>query len=561
MQDARSEGKIRSRWGALLVLGGLLLGMVSPASAQRFFPDDPMWCDPDRLDMPFPAPQPRGQRGNGPLAYLGHVLDMPDEGAGPAVNINTVGGVPNSSWYTNRHYRAPMSRTALQRGPNATPGPVMEVPWQVEQIREGNLARVLVRDSTGRRFRLLFDPAAHPEMATGAAMVSSRLLHALGYNVPHYWIRTIARDRLVPGEEAAVTDAGVDSLLDRSSQRPDSTYRVLVSRIPGVERRIGPFSFHGRRVDDGNDIFPHEDRRELRGLRVVAAWMHHSKIRRRHTLDVGVREGSSRDGEGRRFVRHYLTDLHLTLGSAGDAPKRRWSGHEHLFELDRVLERAATIGLSGGDWAKTTPYWPALGHFEVEDFLPTEWRPEWPNAAFQRATPADAFWAAKQIRHVSRSDITAAVEAADYSSLATKNVVVETLLQRRNAIGQAYLGWGGGLGRFRVEGEHLRFRDLQARYDYAPDSVARRVTWHVFNNQEAELGRQLTQATTRRDRIPIPPSRAAFLRVRIQAPERDGERAETRVFLRHTLSQPAPLPPMSMPYEVVGIEREGGVDN
>ena len=348
--------------------------------------------------------------------------------------------------------------------------------------------------------------------------------------------------------EFSVTQAGIDSLLARAAGQGDGTYRGVVSRIPDVERRIGPFRFYGRRADDGNDVFPHEDRRELRALRVVSAWIHHSMLRRRHTLDVGVRD------EGRRFVRHYLTDLHLTLGSAGAEPKPPWSGHEYLLELDQVLERIATIGLSGGDWAETVvPAWPGVGHFESGGFAPRQWRPEWPNPAFLRCTAADAFWAAKKIRHLSRDDLAAIVSTADYSSPATTNYMMQTLLLRRNAIARAYLGWGGGLARVAVEDGRLTFRDLPARYGYEADSLRRTVTWHVFKNRENGVGQRLGRSRTSRETIPIPPSRARFLRVRLQS----GEGQETRVFLRRRGTPVGSLPPMSLPYEVVGIERRG----
>lgn len=548
MPSARPTEWPFAYWGGLLLIGLLTTGLPTPVAAQRFLPDDPLWSDPDRMDMPFPTPQPADAVGGGPVEFVRRLLRPPVKTPSPAANANTVEGVPNSSWYTNRHYRFPMSDAALRRGPNTTLGPALHAPWWVEQIPSGALPQAVVRDTTGRRFRLLFDAKATPEMATGAAMVSSRLLHALGYNVPHYWLREINRTQLVPHPASNVSPAGIDSMLARTSRRPDSTYRVLVSRIPDVERRIGPFSFHGRRVDDANDVFPHEDRRELRGLRVVCAWIQHSMIRHHHTLDVGVRD------DGRRFVRHYLTDLHLTLGSAGTQPKPRWSGHKHFLELDQVLQRVATVGLSGGDWSETTvPDWPAVGHFESNGFRPKQWRPEWPNPAFQRATPDDAFWAAKKVRHFSRSDIAAAVETADYSSLVTKHYLIDTLLRRRNAIGQAYLPWGGGLGRFKVQQGVLRFRDLLAHHNYAPDSLQRTVTWHVFKNQKNKLGRRLRQSTTNRESIPIPSSRASFLRARLQS--KNG--GETRVFLRRTISHPTSLPPMGMPYEVVGIDRRG----
>jgi hypothetical protein len=549
MRSVRSGERTSTRWVGLFLIGLLTTGITAPAGAQRFLPDDPLWSDPDRMDMPFPEPQ-SAEGGGGPVEFVRRMFRMSTVEASPAVNVNTVEGVPNSTWYTNRHFHAPMSPEQLRRGPNASPGPSLDGAWRVDEFRAGALPGATVRDSTGRRFRLLMDASAHPELATGAAMVSSRLLHALGYNVPQYWLRSIDRDRLTPGADTAVTAAAIDSLFRRAPRRAGSTYRVLLSRIPDVERRIGPFSFRGSRVDDANDVFPHEHRRELRALRVVAAWIHHSMIRRRHTLDVGVRE------DNRRFVRHYLTDLHLTLGSAGADPKPRWSGHEHLLELDQVIQRIATVGLSGGDWADTVvPDWPGVGHFESGGFVPQTWRPEWPNPAFRRATPADAFWAAKKIRHLSRSDIAAIVKAADYSSPATENYIIQTLLLRRNAIGRAYLPWGGGLGRFDIEGEQLHFRDFLAHHRYAADSLTRTVTWHVFDNQENEVGRRLTRVTTEEEAIPVPPSRAAFLRVRLQS----GKGGETRVFLRRTISQTTALPPMSMPYEVVGVERSGSV--
>jgi hypothetical protein len=313
-------------------------------------------------------------------------------------------------------------------------------------------------------------------------------------------------------------------------------------------RRIGPFQFRGTRPDDPNDVFPHEDRRDLRGLRVFCAWLHHSKIRSHHTLDVGIEE------DGHRFVRHYLTDLHLTLGSAGASPKPPWSGHEYVLELDRVVERVATLGLSGGDWTRADPPdWPALGHFGAGDFDPRAWRPEWPNPAFQRADASDAFWAAKQVRRFSRADLEAIVGTAQYSSPPVANYVVLSLLQRRNAIAQAYLRWGGGLDRFAVRQGRLTFADLPARYGFAPDTLRRAVTWHVYHNDRERVGDQLTASWSRAESVPLPASDAAFLRVMLRTPGV----GTTWVYLRRTWSGPAATAVRRHNYEVVGVERTG----
>ncbi|MFB6231180.1 MAG: hypothetical protein ABEL04_08490 [Salinibacter sp.] len=530
----------------------LLCSVALPSSAQRFLRDDPLWTDPDRTDITFPEARPAPE-GIGPFEFLSRTFVVPGEYSEPAQNINTVGGVPNSSWYTNRHYRFPMSKAELRRGPNVGADPPRGGPWRVTRVRqEGELARMVVRDTTGRRFTLHFDARAYPEMATGAAMIGSRLLYALGYNVPQHWLRRIRPARLVPAADGGVTPADVDSVLAFAARRSDGTYRVLATRIPDVERRIGPFRFQGTRPDDGNDVFPHEDRRELRGLRIFAAWIHHTNIRPRHTLDVGVRD------DGRRFVRHYLTDLHLTLGSDGASPKPRWAGHEYVLELDRVFERVTTLGLSGGEWAETdVPDWPAVGHFSADHFDPTKWRPKWPNPAFQRCEAADAFWAAKQVRNFSEAELKAIVATAEYSSPQVGEYILRTLLRRRNAIGRAYLRWGGGLGRFAVQGGQLAFQDLRAKYALAPDSLRRTVTWHVYDNQQEAIGRRLLRMQSSRESIPIPWTNAAFLRATLHAPQV----GSTRVFLRRVRSAATSPLEFSGSYEVVGVERQGTAED
>jgi hypothetical protein len=529
----------------LLLLGAIGAGTASPASAQRFLPDDPVWEDPDRLDMPFPEPAPSA-RGIGPLEFVWRSFVVPGDYAVPAENVNTVGGVPNSSWYTNRHYRSSLSTAALRQGPNREPSPSLQAPWRVIGVSETEeVPRGLIQDGTGRRFRILFDAPAHPEMATGAAMIGSRLLHALGYNVPQHWLRRVRGEQLAPQPDSGVTRATVDSLLDAAAQRPDGSYRALMTRIPDVERRIGPFRFRGTRSDDANDVFPHENRRELRGLRIVAAWIQHSKLRPRHTLDVGVRAG------GHQFVRHYLTNLHLTLGSGGEASKPPWSGHEYVLELDRVFERVGTLGLSGGEWAATgSSNAPPIGRFEAEGFEPRAWRPEWPNPAFQRAGPADAFWAAKKVRHFSREDLEAIVSTADYTSDEVADHVLRVLLARRDTIARAYLDWGGGLDRFRTRSGRLTFTDLRAAYGLVSDTLRRTVTWRRYSNPEGAPGPVLARASSSRESIPIPNHSAPYLRATLAVPPA----GTTHVFVRRT-TQGAASPGGATRRQVVGVER------
>ncbi len=119
-------------------------------------------------------------------------------------------------------------------------------------------------------------------MATGAEMVSSKFLYALGYFVPETYIVYFERDRLVLADGSErVTSAGdlqdlidldIDVFLDDVARDPERGYRATAIRIPGSwEGLLGPYQVFGVRTDDPNDIVPHEHRRDLRGLFVFSS--------------------------------------------------------------------------------------------------------------------------------------------------------------------------------------------------------------------------------------------------------------------------------------------------
>jgi hypothetical protein len=556
---------------AIFLVGVSQCAIAASTSAQRFLPDDPITQDPDNLDMPVPVERPASDYVRFLSNAFSDVRDRPD----PAVNVNTLEEVPNSSWYQNRHFETTLTLNQLREGAgdgiqiDTTAALTVE---DVASVRPVPL--MVVRDASGQRFRLRFDVPGYPVLSTAAGVVANRAYHALGYNVPSMHVVYLRAADLEAGDNGSASAAEIAELLETAAPLPDRsrpsyttgsttrggptdsmpaagslqvaeenrTYRAVAIRIPEVVvKRIGPFRFSGTRPDDGNDIFPHQNRRELRGLHVAAAWLNHTGIRATRTLDVAVREGD------RTFVRHYLYDTFESLGSGLTAPKEPWMGREYLVEINPVLVRMGTLGLSGGDWVNIEyPDVEHVGRFTAKGFQPRDWQPEHPNPAFARRDSADTFWMARKVADITDREIRAMVDAAQYPRRTSADYVATVLERRRDSITAAYLGFGGGVDKFRVSGSTLEFADLLQRHVPTPHPRLRFAMWHRFSNEQNHVTDALGQTSIDGTQVPIPAGHAPYLRVRLSTPGY----GYTDVYLRRTASAMT-----DAVYTVVGIER------
>src|SRR6185369_13761752 len=82
---------------------------------------------------------------------------------------------------------------------------------------------------------------------------------------------------------------------------------------------------------------------------------------------------------------------------------------------------------------------PATGKFEGERFDPTAWRPQTPTTAYMEMRADDAFWAARRVMAFDDELIRAAVGTGEFSNPAAEAHLAAVLIQRRDAIGRAYL--------------------------------------------------------------------------------------------------------------------------
>ena len=370
-------------------------------------------------------------------------LRMDPVPAGPALDVNRLGEVPDSSWFENRLHR--LAPDAVGRGPGGDdPGPEAFLPWEVTGVKSGGRNPGFVfRDARGVRYICKFDKPGEPVIATGAGPVAGRLFWACGYPVPDDRVVYFAREDLGIDPEAVVevtetserplVAADIDALLaSLPSQRPDGRYRALVSRfLPG--RPVGGYDYAGTRDDDPNDVVPHQDRRSLRGLRVFCAWLGHVDLKLDNTLDVYVEQ------DGRRFLRHYLVDFDGCLGGYWAARHEARIGFAYDLDLKEFFAGIPALGLHRRPYEvfddpdrTDIPEHPEIGLFEAIVYDPEHWVPNYLNAHLSACRPADAFWAGTVLARVSDAAIAAAVTAGRYEDPAADKVLTRVLIDRRD---------------------------------------------------------------------------------------------------------------------------------
>lgn len=466
----------------------LALWLAMACGAQKFYPDDPIWTVP----RPLPVSSIHGRSLSDYYDFFWHTFATPGEKQPkqgkpiPAQGVNTLGEVPDGTWYTNRHGRNRMSLDALRRGPDSDSGPSKDGPWKVVSAKtEGVTPGFTMVDSRGQKYMVKVDPIDNPEMATGADVIGAKFFYSLGYYVPENYLVKFGRGQLIIDPRAQLIDAqgkrrhmnerDIDEILFNVPRDSDRQYRAVASRyLKG--KWLGPFRFHGLRTDDPNDIVPHEHRRDLRGLFVFAAWFGHNDVKSLNNLDFLVEE------DGVWFVKHHLIDFGAAFGSDSFTAKSPRAGNQYLFEFRPSILQIATLGLYVPRWAKARyPNLPEVGRFESDIFEPERWKPNYPNPAFDNRLPDDSFWAARQVMAFRDDEIRAIVETGRYSDPKSVDWITKCLIARRDKIGRTYFAWVLPLDRFLVEDGRLAFEDLAVKYKLtAPRQY--QVQWSRFDN-------------------------------------------------------------------------------
>lgn len=421
---------------ALLALAALLAGCGSNPPP-RFLPGPAIERIADDVDIPEPAEIEFNSLShnieNFTLRQARNALSPLS--APPALDVNRLGEVPDSAWFTNRI--AGLDPAAAAAGPMGDdPGPEAFTPWTVTGLKIGGRnAGFNFEDSRGARYICKFDKPGRPVISTAAGAIAARLFWALGYFAPDD--RVVHFDpgdlRIAPGAKVkeeggkrALTRADIDRILASVPARADGRRRALVSRFLDGSPR-GGYEYTGTRGDDPNDRIPHQRRRSLRALRVFGAWLNHVDVKHDNTLDLYVAEG------GRRFLRHYLVDFDGCLGGFWASRGERRIGFAYDVDFREILSSLPLLGMRVKPYETLgRPPHPQIGLFESEVFDPARWRPNYVNDAIESARPADIFWAGTVLAKMSDQMIEACVATGRCEDPAAQRMLADILKLRRD---------------------------------------------------------------------------------------------------------------------------------
>jgi hypothetical protein len=457
---------------------------IAGCAATPRYADRPiLWRDPDALPSPRPAPQAAGIQWTGLRDALlfpadrALSLDYGDE----STNVNALDEVPDSSWYVDTRRAGlegdarvrPRAFTAAEitRGPfGDDPGPI--APYTIVKGKTvGSTPGLVIVDAHGKRYLFKLDPPGWIGMNTSTEVVAARMAWASGWLVPAEMIVDVRAEDLhlsatAHGKdewdhEIPLTPEMVSALLARTPREADGTIRVCASRwLDG--KPLGSWAYMGRRGDDLNDRIEHQNRRDVRGFGVFAAWVNDIDTFENNTMDAYV--GS--DGKG--HVVHYQQDVGGSFGQFAAIPAEVWMGEETYFMPGRILASLVTLGALERSWEgdarlerreQLMRRYPELGYFDDAHFDPRNWHPVLDNPAFVRMTARDRYWGAKRVVAFSEVELRAAVALGHYAP-ATEERLFQILWHRRERIARAFLADVAPLDYFRFDGARLCFDDL-----------------------------------------------------------------------------------------------------
>lgn len=478
-----------------------------------------------------------------------------------AKNLNALGEVPDSSWFTNRIGVRDMSVEEVGIGPNVEGSPELYKPWTVKSSKVGGVSiGFIIKDTRGATFLLKFDQKGEPEVETAADVIVAKLLWASGYSVPEDYVVNFKRSDLVlaenakvktlTGKESPLTDAIVESQLAEVDIRKDGSIRGLVSRfVRGVP--LGGHQRTGTRPGDINDRVPYEHRRDVRGQYAFFSWLDHTDIKEDNTLDMWAENPSGRG----HYVTHYLIDFGKALGAQSFLGNLKAVGHAHVYDFADMALSFVSLGIWKRPWeGRASPPIRGIGLYESETYDPSGWQSYTPSYfPFRESDRFDAYWGAKILIRFSRAQLSAVVASARYSDPKASAYMIRTLEKRQRMTARHWFSEVTPFENYKVKEKTLCFTDLAIsnqllkgpqRYRVRTfDAQGRKTGGHDLVSSDGSLCSKPLALSTTDEGYSI--AELTALRGKLK----------TRPVLIHLAKNPKPSPSSLSPWRIIGIRR------
>jgi hypothetical protein len=482
---------MRMRKGTMGLAGiaCVALGSSACASSERRFPlRAPIWQDTDlrSVNLPCRSDPTKKDRGHVSCAPEEYVSPLIWDGAdnlffrplsgvfavdpgGEAVNVNSLDEVPDSAWFTNRLGVRPMGIDELMLAA-CTPALLIDPDegadgtWVVDSGK-GNGSSAGFRVNIPGKGRYLFkaEPEEQPERPSAASVIGAAVYEAAGYYTSCEQIVYFRPSllKLTPGlrytsnfsDEKDFDRKALDKIITAAPKRGGLVRMQASAWLPG--RLIGPFRYEGTRHDDPNDVIAHEDRRELRGGRLLAAWIDHFDAREQNSMDSWIADRPEKPDTSPGYVRHYYLDTSDCLGSEWDwdAISRRL-GYSYVLDWGDMGADFITLGIPMRPWDRVAhkPGREIFGYFDVGEFAPDQWKNEYPNPAFSRMTERDGAWMARILSRFTKPMVSALARMADFTNPGHTEYLDSVLQGRLERILDRYLTRLSPIADVRIDG-------------------------------------------------------------------------------------------------------------
>jgi hypothetical protein len=298
------------------------------------------------------------------------------------------GSVPNSAFFTRTHIATYSPDRLAHEFAEIAP----QLPITItKEKKDGTSEGFFGKDARGIEYIFIFDAPFNPEMQTAAEHIGSTLVRIMGWRVP----------------KTAVCQV-------EGTGNPQYDGRRATATI-AVKKFSGGWTYRSYR-----------DRREVRGLATVAAWLNNVDQSEHNT-------GISQPIEG--VYTYYIWDYGASLGSFTFRPKWPRLGWQYVCDPARLCLAKCAGPPWQQEWQQHSV---AVGYFN-DQFDPGRWVPFYPNLAFEDATVTDRRWAATLIGQISDEQIRAVVESAKYTHPPDAEYVIATLIARRDRVVNHFL--------------------------------------------------------------------------------------------------------------------------